>query len=44
LRLDPGAINRIRELLHGTGPDPQDDDLKVFEDDPDFKKLIDNVQ
>jgi tetratricopeptide (TPR) repeat protein len=38
--LDPGVKTRLAELCHGTGRDPGDDDLKIFENDPDFEKLI----
>lgn len=44
LSLDPQTSSRFGELLHGSGADPADDDLKVFEDDPDFQKLIDDVE
>jgi hypothetical protein len=37
----PSSVDRFRELFHGTGADPEDDDLKVFEKDPDFVALID---
>jgi len=40
LTLDPDSRSRFKELLHGSA-DPLDDDLKVFENDPDFKQLID---
>jgi hypothetical protein len=41
LKQSPSSVDRFRELFHGTGPDPEDDDLKVFEKDPYFVVLID---
>jgi hypothetical protein len=40
LKLEPSAIARFRELAKGE-PDPQDNDLEVFMDDPEFRKLLD---
>jgi hypothetical protein len=40
LRLQPKVVDRLRELLHGSA-NPIDNDLKIFENDEDFKKLID---
>ena len=40
LKVEPSSIDRFNELYHGTGPDPQDDDLKVFEKEKVFDDLL----
>lgn len=40
LRLEPSSIARIRELYHGSGPDPSDNDLKPFEGDETFERTL----
>lgn len=36
IEVEPDSVVRLRELYLGNGPDPEDDDLRVFQGDPDF--------
>jgi hypothetical protein len=39
LKIDPSSIARFNELCHGSAPDPQGNDLQVFDREKDFDQL-----
>jgi hypothetical protein len=40
IKVEAQSISRLRQLYNGTGADPKDDDLKVFNGDRAFDDLL----